>query len=193
MAWTKVSDGVAQAYTFYGLRGWLLFFYVIVTAGFVMACVSITSLLISGAPLFSEGEGGSIYLSLAYIVLTFPFLVLVRTYNSKMPHAATAMIAGNYVFSVIDVFYRSGWQWTSWQNLAIPFIGSALLVWYFWSSKRVNATYRRRVPEEYAEWAETGIPYKGFVIPHNQEIYWFRGKEFATLEALHQHIDKIVK
>ncbi len=193
MKWQNVSKEVAGAYTYYGLRGWLLLLYVVAIVFFVLNGISAGLLLWGHEGAWAPIEILGLLHGVAFMITALPFIILAPRYHPKLPYIAIGMYAINFVVQMGVSFYLTNGQWIGWENALVPVLLVIVLIWYFVSSKRVNATYHHRVPADYAQWAETGIPYKGFIIPHNDEKYVFRGVEFTDIGALYDHIDKIVK
>jgi len=71
-------------------------------------------------------------------------------------------------------------------SLAVP----SVFIAYLLISKRVNATYRHRVPEKFARLAENAIEHNGTVIIPKGGTFWFRDKAFASLDGAQAYIDQ---
>ena len=137
--WIPVSPDEARAHRYYGFRGWLLALYVGYAYGFVVNLFGIF------APGLSAGLGLAQTILLVQNALGVPFLVLAPIKHPLMPKAvigslwigvalfaATVDIQGNVDREILLVAIAAGI--------------AASMTWYFLWSKRVNVTYRHRVP-----------------------------------------------
>jgi|GEM_PF-2167470 len=192
MKWRDVPENVSKSYTYYGLGGWLLFFYVLTVIGIVLNGLVVAYFILTGENVL-PAEAGSIYLVSAYVITLIPFLIMAPTFDTKMPITVIGMSLLYYLLTIIDHYYANDWQRDGWSFALVPLPYMLLFIWYILSSKRVNATYRGRVPEEFAELAEDGIAYNGAIILQKVETYWFRDTAFTSLESAQKQVDKVFK
>lgn len=159
MPWEHVSDDEAIEVKYYGVRGWLKFFYVLAILGLLRSVFD----LIYPDPIMLEVLGGSAGMmqavTLFSIALQIPFLVLTPIAHPLMP---SVTIVCTWIQTIFILTLMSNLDETlataSSDEVppeifaimtAIAMIVSigvaALWTWYLLRSKRVNVTYRSRV------------------------------------------------
>ena len=159
MAWEHVSDQEAIEVKYYGVRGWLKFFYVLAVLGFLRSLFD----LIFPDPILLEMYGGSAGMMQAIILvslaLQIPFLVLTPIAHPLMPSVTIVCTWIQTVFVLTLMTNFDEMFATMYPDEASPEVsaivmtmvmiisisGAALWTWYLLRSKRVNVTYRNRV------------------------------------------------
>ena len=145
MEWRDVSPAEAEENKHYGFGGWLLVFYVLAVLGFL---ASFGSLLSLSALKEAFGDGYMIIAGLGVVqgLLYLPFLILAPQKNPLMPKAAiSAMWLSVAVTAIAGMFVNPSQMMG---QLIFSVVVVALFAWYLKNSKRVNVTYRHRVPVE---------------------------------------------
>ena len=156
--WAVVSKDEAQQNRYFGLRGWLLLFYLaMVWSVFQNLIVAFASPHSELVEIFGGGNpavfGGNLNVMrgifLVYGVVAVPFLVL-----APLRHPLTPKVwIGSTWISVI--VFTAAVDMPGQINAMIGLISfvvvtASLMTWYFLHSKRVNVTFLNRVPVEEA-------------------------------------------
>ena len=158
MPWEPVSDEEAVDVKYYGVRGWLRFFYILAVLGFVRSIFD----LIFPDPFMIEVFGGAGMMqavALFSIALQVPFLVLTPIGHHLMP---SVTIVCTWVHTIFFLTFAPNLDETltamnvnevppeissavAMYAMIAGVVTSALWTWYLLCSKRVNVTYRNRV------------------------------------------------
>ena len=180
MAKTQVSQHQAQQSRYYGVKGWLLVFYILM----VLATLSALSNMFNETNAMLIGLDMSTWqmVSIGQIVLMLPFLILTPMKHRLMPMLSIlcmwisvavtlglfAMRTGDYVAMVQAQMRAQGAEPLPPEALAVmemtmnitmiglPVLFALLFTWYLLASKRVAATFRHRLPESEAHEATFG-------------------------------------
>ncbi len=171
MQWRHVSPEEARQHPLYGIKGWLLFFMILIIIGLVF---QVYSLLFTGPGDTIVGDvevsinaGYASIMNVITIVLYAVVLFMAFSCNQSFPMVAIAAlwigvvlnVIGMMVFPTMVTISGGGPQMRAelqerinqtmnqsvYIGLIISIVIAALLTWYFLSSKRVNVTYRHRV------------------------------------------------
>ena len=145
MEWRDITPAEAEQNKYYGLSGWLLVFYVLAVLGFLSSFGSLLSL---SALKEVFGDGYMIIAGLGVVqgLLYLPFLILAPQKNPLMPKAAiSAMWLSVAVTAIAGMFVNPSQMMG---QLIFSVVVVAFFAWYLKNSKRVNVTYRHRVPVE---------------------------------------------
>ncbi len=144
MAWKTVPREEAQQSPYFGVRGWLKAFYVVLVIGIIMMLPS----LYAPPALHSDPTLSRISTAII-IILWLPFLFLTPKHDSRMPKVTiwcmwislavswVILTPGLLLLSLPDIL----------MSMAFGLVFVLLMSWYFLSSKRVNVTYRSRIQE----------------------------------------------
>ena len=153
--WVTVSNEEAQQNRYFGLRGWLLFFYVVTVLGLtrnLMAAfgpIDTPSLqTISANPDIVRG----FYIFLALV--SVPFLVFALIKHPLTPAVWIGTILLNTITGLLMVDLSSlivadladNVLFSPIGRIFLKIGGACLMTWYVLNSKRVNVTYRSRIP-----------------------------------------------
>ncbi|MGB0631338.1 MAG: hypothetical protein ACPGRZ_11655 [Alphaproteobacteria bacterium] len=152
MEWKDVTPAEAEENKYYGLGGWLLFFYVLAVLGFL---ASFGSLLSLEALKQAFGDKYMIIAGLGIVqgLLYLPFLILAPQKNPLMPKAAiSALWLSVAVTAIAGMFVNPSQMMV---QLIVSVVLVALFSWYLRKSRRVNVTYLHRVPVEEGISSET--------------------------------------
>ena len=144
--WRAVSKEVAAQNRHYGLRGWLLLFYVVAAYGAVTYSIDLMSPLEERYfGIFGERPDVIRAVLLINVAAQLPILVLAPLKHRLMPKL---WIAGLWISAIayIAAFNMPGRLDGMILGVAMTIMGTALLTWYVLHSKRVNVTYLNRVP-----------------------------------------------
>lgn len=159
MPWETVSDEEAIELKYYGVRGWLRFFYVLAVISFVFTVYNLVNPEPITLMIFAGNARIVQALYLLSLVLQIPFLVLTPIAHPLMP---SATIVCTWVYMVFVITLTSNLDATfaamNAETMSPDFAAAAtktavivnitmtaLWTWYLLSSKRVNVTYRNRV------------------------------------------------
>ena len=148
MPWRDVSDQEAVDTEYYGVGGWLMLFYVVA----VLSLASSVLDVIAPDPKVVAMLGDSMSMTRAYsaiaTALQIPFLVLVPMKHWLMPPVEIAC-----TWLQLVMFFPVSIGLAEMTNGTVAVIVTILIVvlaalwtWYLLRSKRVNLTYRSRVP-----------------------------------------------
>ena len=147
MPWKDVPSEESVQHQYFGVWGWLIIFYIF---GFL----STISDVIEPDPwilkFFFGSTGMVLVVSLIFMALQLPFLILVPMRHPLMPNI---VITCTWVETVIvlpfvlstDVTMDAPASLGTVVSIMVVVI-SALWTWYLLASKRVNLTFRHRVP-----------------------------------------------
>ena len=144
--WRPVSKDEAANNRYYGLRGWLLLFYVGAAFGAVTYSIDLLSPSVEKYYwVFGERPGVIRAALLVALAGQLPVLILAPLKHRLMPRL---WIAGMWISVItwIAAYDMPGRVDAMLLSVAATIVGSALLTWYVLHSKRVNVTYLHRVP-----------------------------------------------
>ena len=176
MATTQVSKHQAEQSRYYGIKGWLLVFYILMILGALSGLSNAFNE--ANAMMLGLDMGMWQMISLVQVALMLPFLVLTPMKHRLMPTVSIlclwislcitvglfAMNSGN----ISGAMAAGGASTMSPEAAAavqatvmIVMIGLSVLftilfTWYLLASKRVAATFRHRLPESEAREATFG-------------------------------------
>ena len=151
MEWKSLSKEEAMRSPYYGLKGWLLVFYVLTALGIVPYLI-----LVISPPTNGSGDVGMtrVFL-LIHVALSVPFLILAPMKHPLMPKVVIICLWLSFASYAWPMYLAalasaSGTaRYLSSVNL-FGVIGAGvvavLITWYMLRSKRVNVTYLNRVP-----------------------------------------------
>lgn len=143
MEWTEVTPEQAARHGYYGLGGWLLFFYVLAALGFISNFVALADV----APLrelYGDSFGVILALTVVQALLLLPFLILAPMKHPAMPKATISALWLSVSLTAIIGLVTGPARLLPTILIGAAFV--ALFQWYLSKSKRVNVTYRHRVP-----------------------------------------------
>jgi hypothetical protein len=146
-AWTNVTKAEAQENKLYGFWGWLFAFY---AYAIVECCLPMIGL-------FGEGEGlvamyGADNLGMmrmvmaANMVLPLPFLILAPLKHRLMPLATIITFWASAILFLVAMTIGGVDPQTILTVVSLNALTAAAYTWYVLRSKRVNVTYRHRLP-----------------------------------------------
>ncbi len=149
MAWKDVPLEEAVQYKFYGIRGWLITFYILAALGLLSAISGLIEPDPEAIQLFFNSTGIFLAFSVITLALQLPFLILVPMKYPLMPNIEIACtwvrttIILPFVMSLdVTMGVPSGFG----TGISIfAMVIAALWTWYLLESKRVNLTFRGRV------------------------------------------------
>ena len=143
MEWKDVSPEEAAQNKYYGVGGWLLCFYAVAVIGFVGSFLRLFN--VAAVKQSFDGQYGIVLgLSVIQGLLHLPFLILAAKKDPLMPKAAISAYWFRISLSAIAALVVGPEKLL--QQVLVGVIYVALLQQYFNKSKRVNVTYRHRVP-----------------------------------------------
>jgi len=173
MPWRQLSPQEAGQHPLYGVRGWLLFFMILVV---IAMAVRIYGLLVGPAmdtPGDVQVEVNATFVTAfnAIAIVLYAFVLFMAfSYHPAFPTVAIAALWIGVALDVVGMLFfpteitvtggrpearqvlQQQIDQTATASLTIGLIVNVvialLLTWYFLSSKRVNVTYRHRVPAE---------------------------------------------
>lgn len=149
MQWKTISKDVAVEHPLYGFGGWLLTLWILFLISQLINIFTILGFN-DGTLRSTYGYGSVGWLkasSAVTIILGLPFLILAPMRHEMMPKitiiALWIGVFGAFIFT---------WQALSSLGFSITvsmvnIITASLLTWYLIMSKRVNITYRHRIPD----------------------------------------------
>ncbi|NNG02491.1 MAG: hypothetical protein HKM95_00115 [Inquilinus sp.] len=180
MAKMQVSQHQAQQSRYYGVKGWLLVFYILM----ILSALSALSNAFNEANAMMLGMemGTWQMISFGQVALMLPFLVLTPMKHRLMPTLAivcmwlsVVLTVGVFAMSTADYgknlqatmraagtdtlppeFYAAMGSSMIIFMVALPVVFTLLFTWYLLASKRVNATFRHRLPQSEASSATFG-------------------------------------
>lgn len=171
MQWRHVSPEEARQHPLYGVKGWLLFFMILIIIGLVFQVYSLLfpgpGDTVVGDIEISVNAGYASIMNIITIVLYAVVLFMAFSYNPSFPMAAIAVLWIGVVLNVIGMMVfpttvtvsggdpqmraevqeqiNQTMNQSVYIGVIVSIVIAALLTWYFLSSKRVNVTYRHRV------------------------------------------------
>lgn len=144
--WRSVSKEEAANHRYYGLRGWLLFFYVAAAYSAITCSIDLISPH-DGKYFGTFGERPGVIRAVLLIgaVAQLPILILGPLKNRLMP---MLWIAGMWITAIayIVAYDMPGRTDLMILSVASTLVTAALVTWYALHSKRVNVTFHHRVP-----------------------------------------------
>ena len=145
MEWTELTPEQAAQHKHYGLGGWLLVLYALAVLAFVGSFLGL-----AGISTLKEKFGDSyiilVILSLVQAVLHLPFIILAPKKHPLMPKAAVSAYWLSVSLTAIAALLTDPGHMLP--QLAVGVIYVSLFQWYMNRSKRVNVTYRHRIPAD---------------------------------------------
>lgn len=189
MAMTQASAAQAMQSPYYGIKGWLLVLYIILALGALSSVTNAFNADL--ARVSGMGETGWMLFSLIGLALSLPFLVLTPMKHRLMPVLTIiGMWVGVAITLIRDVldwetivaasqkvmlqqvaaagsqplpteFYMTMAAWIPIGGVAVQIVFALLFTWYLLASKRVNATFRHRLPHGMADLPTTAAPSHG--------------------------------
>lgn len=145
MDWVEVTPAQAAQRRYYGLGGWLLFFYVLAVLDFVAGFMT---LMASPTMQRMHGDNHTIVAGLGVVqaLLYLPFIVMTPMKHPLMPKATiSALWFGVALTAIVGLL-------TGPMAMMVRIVAGVVFVslfqWYLNKSKRVNVTFRHRVPAE---------------------------------------------
>jgi hypothetical protein len=143
MEWTEISPVEAAENKYYGLGGWLLFFYVLAVLAFVASFFNLMNV-----GMFQEvyGNGYVVIMGVSVVqgVLLLPFILLAPKKSPLMPKATISAYWLSISLTAIAAMIVGPLMLLP--QLLIGVVIVLLFSWYLNRSKRVNVTYRHLVP-----------------------------------------------
>ena len=150
MPWGDVSEQEAVRAEYYGVRGWLKFFYVLAVLGFLSSLLELNEPDPRAVEMFDGSAGMTPVVSLVTAALQIPFLILVPIKHPPMPNvdiACTWIQVAIILPFLMNLDASSGLPASVATTISVVIVVmAALWTWYLLGSKRVNVTYRNRVP-----------------------------------------------
>jgi|GEM_PF-2994937 len=151
--WISLPREEAARHHLYGLQGWLLTFYVLYALGFVVQLIMKIVPSLYGTDvddeylnLYGIGPAQGMFINVVNLVYGLLMLIFMPLKRSWVPASiiTCALLSWLIFVAVITIYGTVNLQ----VNLYFLFGGSfaGLYAWYWLQSKRVNVTYRNRVP-----------------------------------------------
>lgn len=156
--WRVVSREEAAQTRYYGLRGWLLLFYLLAAGSVVTNAIDLMSPPHAGyVEVYGDRPAVIRAVLLVYLAAQLPFLVLAPLKHRLMPRAwlAGIWVAAVTFVAAIDMPGRTDGMVL---RVALTLCCAALMSWYVLHAKRVNVTYLQRVPADPADFAKPASP-----------------------------------
>lgn len=153
MEWTELTPEQAAQQKYYGLGGWLLALYALAVLAFVGSFLGL-----AGVPALKEAFGDAyviiVVLSLVQAILHLPFIILAPKKHPLMPKAAVSAYWLSVSLTAIAALLTDPSHMLG--QLVVGVIYVSLFQWYMNKSKRVNVTYRHRIPADTSPESKTG-------------------------------------
>lgn len=145
MDWKQLTPEEAAQQKYYGLGGWLLFFYVLAVIAFVGSFANLMNIEI-----MKTIYGDSYVVMLAFGVLgallILPFIIMAPQKNPLMPRVTVYAYGAQLVLLAISALIAG--PAIVLPQLIAGVVYILLFCWYLRRSKRVNVTYLHRVPAD---------------------------------------------
>ncbi len=150
MPWNSAPREEGARRRYYGVGGWLLFIYILAVLAFLSSIRDLVNPDERTLKLFLGSTGIARVVSLASIGLRIPFLILVPLKHRLMPSIditctwISVCVMMPFIISVdvtmgvpamVGIFAA-----------ALVVVVAALWTWYLLASKRVNLTFRHKIP-----------------------------------------------
>ncbi len=151
MEWKSLSKEEAMRSPYYGLKGWLLVFYVLTALGIV----PYLGLMISPPTSGSGDVGMTRVFLLIHVTLSVPFLILAPMKHPLMPKVVIICLWMSFASRASPMYPAAlaSASGTATYLSSVNLFGvigagvvAVLITWYMLRSKRVNVTYLNRVP-----------------------------------------------
>ena len=147
--WNVVSIEEARQDAHFGLRGWLLVFYFMYTAVFVVTLIGLFSP--PDPTVLEQTYGGKLWvmrgMEVMYLAVIAPVLVLASREHPLTPKVwIGSMWVGVIASTLLSVVALPDRLDKVLLGAAITGAAASLMTWYILHSKRVNITYLNRVP-----------------------------------------------
>ncbi len=151
MEWKSLSKEEAMRSPYYGLKGWLMVFYVLTALGIV----PYLGLMISPPTSGSGDVGMTRVFLLIHVTLSVPFLILAPMKHPLMPKVVIICLWMSFASRASPMYPAAlaSASGTATYLSSVNLFGvigagvvAVLITWYMLRSKRVNVTYLNRVP-----------------------------------------------
>ena len=148
MEWKQLTPEEAAQQKYYGMGGWLLFFYVLAVIAFVG---SFANLMNHEAMKLVYGDSYVVMLAFGVLgaLLILPFIIMAPQKNPLMPRGTIWAYSLQLVLLAISAFVAG--PAIVLPQLIAGVIYVLLFCWFLKRSKRVNVTYLHRVRAEAAD------------------------------------------
>ncbi len=150
MPWNSAPREEVARLKYYGVGGWLLFVYILAVLAFLSGILDLVNPDERTLKLFLGSAAIAQSVSLASMVLRFPFLILVPLKHPLMP---SIDITCTWISVFIMMPFIISVDVTMGAPAAVGILIAALVLivallwtWYLLASKRVNLTFRHRIP-----------------------------------------------
>ena len=150
MPWKSVPREEVARLKYYGVGGWLLSVYILAVLGFLSGILDLVNPDERTLKLFLGSTAIAQVVSLASMGVRFPFLILVPLKHPLMP---SIEITCTWISVFIMMPFIISIDVTMGVPAAVGILVAALVLivallwtWYLLASKRVNLTFRRRIP-----------------------------------------------
>lgn len=151
MDWTEISPQAAALEEDYGIQGWLLAIYIIVVLAFFGGLIP--QLDTAGmAAEYKEHYFSALLGNMLQMLMLLPFLILTLLKDRRMPVVSIAAIwisvlAGAYV-SALPISEAPLALAEQYFFVLVDIVICTLFSWYLLRSRRVNVTFRHRIPSD---------------------------------------------
>lgn len=145
MDWTEVTPEQAAQDRYYGLGGWLLFFYVLAVLGFLSNFAGLANVA-ALRDLYGDSFGIILALTVIQALLLLPFVVLAPMKHPAMPKATISALWLSVSLTAVVGLATGPARLLPTILIGVAVV--ALFQWYLKNSRRVNVTYRHLVPAE---------------------------------------------
>lgn len=150
MPWKDVPSEDLAKHQHYGVWGWLMTFYVISVLNFLNGMADFFSPDPTALKMFFDMPNMLMAVSAVMLALQLPFLILVPL---RHPLMVNASIVSTWIHVIIMLPFTLSIDVTldAPESLGVVIAAGTLAIsglwtWYLLSSKRVNVTFRLRVP-----------------------------------------------
>ncbi len=152
MPWKDLPSEELAQHQYYGVWGWLMAFYVLSVLGFVKGIADFFLPDPEALKMFFDMPNMLMTVSVISLALQLPFLILVPL---RHPLMVNASITCTWIHVVIMLPFTLSIEVTldAPESLGVVIAAGILVIsglwtWYLLSSKRVNLTFRHRVPAQ---------------------------------------------
>ncbi|MEN3976452.1 DUF2569 family protein [Emcibacter sp. SYSU 3D8] len=147
MNWTSVTEDEAMLHPLYGFGGWLYAVYAVEVLGLALTLEGIVRVVDeAGAGQLANPGFGLVWLQ---VLLNLPFLLMAPMKARAMPAVAIGCYWVGMVFSlgmVVTLPSSVDMDASVLARVLVWFVWGAVFTLYLLRSRRVNVTYRHRVP-----------------------------------------------